>query len=65
VGGRKIVIAKDAFFVPYNKGITLSLSLEDTQYISQHDNAVLGFTYDNKSLVVTIKNHKISNFKIK
>jgi hypothetical protein len=65
VGGRKIVIAKDAFFVPYNKGITLSLSLEDTQYISKHDNAVLGFTYDNKSLVVTIKNHKISNFKIK
>ncbi|MFT5117009.1 MAG: hypothetical protein ACI9NY_000536 [Kiritimatiellia bacterium] len=64
VGGKKIVIADDAFFVPYNKGISLSLSLEDTQYISQHDNAILGFNYDNESLLVSIKSHKLSNFKI-
>jgi len=65
VGGRKIPIAKGAFFVPYNKGVTLSLSLEDTQYISQHDNATLGINYDDESLLMTIKNHKISIFKVK
>jgi hypothetical protein len=64
VGGKKIIIANDAFFVPYNKAINLSLSLEDTQYISQHDNAILGFSYANESLVMMIKNHKLSMFKI-
>ncbi|MFT6101903.1 MAG: hypothetical protein ACJATV_000343 [Granulosicoccus sp.] len=65
VGGRKILVAKGAFFVPYNKGVTLSLSLEDTQYIRQHDNAILGINYDKESLLITIKNHKISTFKVK
>lgn len=63
-GGKKITISDAAFFIPYNQGITLSLSLEDTQYISQQSDAVLRFKYNNHSVIITLSNHTIKEFSI-
>jgi hypothetical protein len=64
VGGKKIAITEGSFFVPANKGITLSLSLEDTQFIAQHNDATLRFKADNISQLIMIKDHKISEFSL-
>ena len=63
-GGKKIAITEGSFFVPANKGITLSLSLDDTQFIAQHSDTVLRFKADNISQLMSIKNHKISEFSL-
>jgi hypothetical protein len=62
--GRNIVLADNSFFIPPNKGITLSVSLEDTLFISQQAEAVLRFKFNNASKIITIKNHQISEFII-
>ena len=61
-GGKKIALTPEAFFIPLNKGATLSISLEDTNYIHQYNNAILRFKYNNESVFFTISNNQISEF---
>ncbi len=62
-GGKKITLTEKIFFVPANKGITLSVSLADTEFISQHNDAVIRFKYNGESQLMSIKRHQIEAFK--
>jgi len=61
-GGKKISLTEGSFFVPYNKGINLQLSKEDTLFISQHNDATFRFKHDNESYLMSIRQHKINEF---
>ncbi len=61
-GGKLFIITEKPFFIPSNKSVNLSLSLEDSLFISQQDDAVLRFKYEGESQLLTIKSHKLNNF---
>lgn len=63
-GGKKIVIADAGFFVPSNQGVTLNLSLADTLFIHQKNDAILRFKADGVSELMSINGHKMNAFTL-
>ena len=63
-GGKRIIVSEGDFFVAPNKGITLSLSHEDSLFIQQQNDAVLRFTIDGESQLMNMKHHKLTEFTL-
>ncbi len=61
-GGQRIVLNDNGFFVAPNKGVTLSLNYADSEFIQQQNNVVLRFMIDEQSHIMSIKQHKLSEF---
>ncbi len=63
-GGKRIPISEGQVFIPANKGLRLSLSLENSLLINKDDKAILAFTFDGESFLVSIKYHRINEFTL-
>ncbi|ODS24587.1 hypothetical protein AB835_03120 [Candidatus Endobugula sertula] len=63
-GGKKISLNEGSFIVVPQKSVNLSLSPEDSQYISQQSDALLRFKYNGASQLISISNHQLSNFLV-
>ena len=61
-GGKKINLSENRFLLPPQKGITLNLSLEDTHYIDQQQDAILRFKYEGESQLMSLKGHRLIEF---
>ena len=61
-GGKKITLNEQGFLLPPNQGATLSINLEDTRYITGHPDATLRFKYEGESQLMSIKQHRLSEF---
>lgn len=61
-GGKRIVVSNEKVFLPANQGLTLTLSLADSLFTSEKDDAILAFTFNGNSYLVNIKDHQISEF---
>lgn len=61
-GGERIFLEEGQIALPKERGITLSLSLEDSLAIANYKTALLQFRYDNESFLMEIALHKLAEF---
>lgn len=60
-GGKRIFLEEGQIVLP-DKGITLSLSLDDSKFIAALPSALLQFRHNNTSYIFTIELHQLKQF---
>jgi uncharacterized lipoprotein YajG len=63
-GGKKIILSEQGFLLPPHQGATLPISIEDTHFIAQQEDAVLRFKYEGESQLMTIRQHRLKEFSL-
>ena len=64
-GGRKIELTGSSIIIPSKQGITFSISLENTRFISEQSDSVLQFKYQGESYFMLINDHRLSDFVVR
>jgi hypothetical protein len=61
-GGKRIALMETELFIRPGKGLTISISEEDTIFIHQQLDATLRFLFNGTSHLMSIRNHQLSEF---
>jgi len=61
-GGERIFLEEGQIALPKEKGITLTLSLEESLKIAEYETALFQFKFDNESFLMAISLHKLSEY---
>ncbi len=61
-GGKRIFLEEGQMILTKEKGLTLSLSLEDSLFVAQFPTALLQFRQNNISEIFTIELHQLADF---
>ena len=61
-GGQRLFVEEGQIVLPQKKGISLSLSLEESLFIGEYETALLQFRYNNESFLMQIRLHQLSEF---
>jgi hypothetical protein len=61
-GGKRIILSDTSLFIQTNKGLTINTNKEDTRFIMEQSDATLRFKFNQKSYLMSIRNHTLSEF---
>jgi len=61
-GGKRIFLEEGQIVLPSQQGITLTLPLEDSLFISKYPSALLQFRQNNVSQIFAIELHQLKEF---
>ena len=61
-GGKRLFLEENQIVLPSQKGITLQLSLEDSQWLAQYPSALIQFRHNNDSYLFAIELHQLKAF---
>ena len=61
-GGKRLFLEEGQVVLPNEKGVTLKLSIKDSQFVAGFPSALIQFKHNNQSFIFTIELHQVKDF---